>query len=128
METAKTSETSGYPTELGMRVRERRKALAMSQVDLAAACGVDQSTISDIERGADCRSQLLLRLAIALQVDAQWLLTGTSAPLAWPLPNVQPDRLQRLSAADLGYVERRLQQALDEVEARPFRARLPGPV
>jgi transcriptional regulator with XRE-family HTH domain len=36
---------------LGLRVRDLRKALGLSQEDFAAKCGLDRTYISGIERG-----------------------------------------------------------------------------
>ncbi len=36
---------------IGQRIRELRKAAALTQVALAKTLGIDQSTLSDIERG-----------------------------------------------------------------------------
>lgn len=39
------------PEELGRAIRARRRALGLSQADLAAQTGLSQPTISAIERG-----------------------------------------------------------------------------
>ena len=61
--------------ELGSRIRQARLERNMSQIDLAEACGISVPYVSDIERGKKCFSvDILLRLAQALQVSADWLL------------------------------------------------------
>ena len=61
--------------ELGARIRQARTARSMSQLDLAEACGISVPYVSDIERGKKCFSvDILLRIALALQVSADWLL------------------------------------------------------
>jgi len=61
--------------ELGVRIREARSRCNMSQMDLADACGISVPYVSDIERGKKCFSvDILLRIAQALQVSADWLL------------------------------------------------------
>jgi len=62
-------------TELGARIRQTRMERKMSQMELAEACGISVPYVSDIERGKKCFSvDILLRLALALQVSADWLL------------------------------------------------------
>lgn len=60
---------------LGARIRQARTERNMSQLDLAEACNISVPYVSDIERGKKCFSvDILLRLAQALQVSADWLL------------------------------------------------------
>jgi transcriptional regulator with XRE-family HTH domain len=61
---------------IGERIRDRRKALKLRQGDLAAAVGLDQSTISDIERGRGFGADVLIRLSNALRVDPQFVMNG----------------------------------------------------
>ena len=61
--------------ELGARIRKARTARNMSQLELADACGISVPYVSDVERGKKCFSvDILLRIAQALQVSADWLL------------------------------------------------------
>jgi len=61
--------------ELGNRIRQTRTEKNMSQLDLAEACGISVPYVSDIERGKKCFSvDILLRIALALQVSTDWLL------------------------------------------------------
>lgn len=61
--------------ELGTRIREARSRCGMSQMELAEACGISIPYVSDIERGKKCFSvDILLRIALALQVSTDWLL------------------------------------------------------
>ncbi len=63
--------------ELGVRVRECRKNHSMTQEQLGLLIGVDKNHISRIERGAiGCSIDLLVILSDALQVSADYLLTG----------------------------------------------------
>ena len=53
--------------EWGARVARARRALGLSQAELAQASAVTQQTISKVERGTVCpHDTLKLRLAIAL--------------------------------------------------------------
>ena len=61
---------------IGERIRDRRKALKLRQGDLGALVGLDQSTISDIERGQGFGAEVLMRLSKALRVEPQFVMTG----------------------------------------------------
>lgn len=43
--------------EIGRRIRERRRMLGLSQIDLACHIGVDQTAVSKWERGLACPSR-----------------------------------------------------------------------
>jgi transcriptional regulator with XRE-family HTH domain len=59
----------------GNRVRQRREALSLSQVDLAARTGISQGHISHIEAGhiASVRSNVLMALSRVLETNAGYL-------------------------------------------------------
>lgn len=61
---------------IGERIRDRRKALKLRQGDLAELIGVDQSTVSDIERGKGFGADVLMRLSNALRVEPQFVMNG----------------------------------------------------
>lgn len=61
--------------ELGSRVKQARMDRNMSQAELADACNLCVTYVSDIERGKKCFSvDKLVRLAQVLQVSTDWLL------------------------------------------------------
>jgi transcriptional regulator with XRE-family HTH domain len=61
---------------IGKRMRQRRRALDLTQEKLEALAGVKQSHISALEsdRIQVVKSDTLVRLASALRVSADWLL------------------------------------------------------
>ena len=65
---------------LGQRIRRARQAARMTQQQLAVATGLKQFHISRIESGdiKDVMADTLLRLARALQVTTDFLLSGES--------------------------------------------------
>ena len=66
------------------RVRQRRKELGLTQVQLAKAAGIRQPSLSNIEKGQThgLKGDTLMRLAAALGVDAEYLRTGRRAIVA----------------------------------------------
>lgn len=66
------------PSELGIRVEQRRKELGISQRRLAVLAGVSQGAINQLALGVtqDVHSATLFKLAEVLEVDAEWLVFG----------------------------------------------------
>jgi transcriptional regulator with XRE-family HTH domain len=63
---------------IGSRIRARRKALGLTQVDLAVAAGVKQNTLSDIETGktAEMEGSTLAGLCRELRLTPEYLVFG----------------------------------------------------
>lgn len=69
--------------QIGMRLMQRRKALGLSQEELARAAGYSgQSAVREIESGGVRKPGKLLELAAALGVRPEWLSTGLGSMLA----------------------------------------------
>lgn len=64
---------------IGTRIRDLRKRRGLNQTQLAAALGIDQSTVSDIERGAGFSADILMRLMKCLSVNAEFIMLGASS-------------------------------------------------
>jgi len=72
-----TSEASRI---LGLRLRERRVALALNQEDVALAAGINVSNYARIDRGhGNPTFHTLLRLSRVLGVDLSMLLSDFTA-------------------------------------------------
>lgn len=61
---------------IGQRIRDARKAAAMTQGQLAAKVGMRQNSISELENGDSAGTTNLAKFAQALRVNALWLETG----------------------------------------------------
>lgn len=61
---------------IGQRIKQERKARKLTQVELAKASKVQQSTIADLERGRTSGTPSTPQIAQALGVNAYWLATG----------------------------------------------------
>ncbi|RAH95795.1 transcriptional regulator [Acuticoccus sediminis] len=57
------------PRQLGATIQRRRKALGLTQTDLAGTVGLGQATISEIERGEGARLESLMRIVVALDFE-----------------------------------------------------------
>ena len=64
---------------LPSRIRQRRKLLKMTQAHLAKALGVSPTSVTDWETGKTRPWENLERLASALEVTTDWLLSGDPA-------------------------------------------------
>lgn len=64
-------------SSIGGRIKELRAALGMNQTELGRAVGVDQSLISDYERGrAEMGASKLMAMADALRTTPQYIMRG----------------------------------------------------
>ncbi|MFM0100857.1 helix-turn-helix transcriptional regulator [Paraburkholderia nemoris] len=102
---------------IAQRLRERRKALGLTQTELAARAGVAQSTLVHWERGRwpdTVAAAMVNALDAALQAPQGWLLSRDTEPL--PVPGVNAG-----SAV--------VQEGLSDLQARipPARCREIGP-
>lgn len=89
-----------------MRIRERREALGLTQVELARRANIPQTSISHYEVGdREMGSTALLGLARALECSADYLLGLTDDPTSRNLPpGLTPDEqavIEALRANDL---------------------------
>lgn len=68
------------PIEFGKRLQIARKALGVTQEELADSISVDRNHITRMERGIRvCSIDLLVELAAALEVSTDYLLMGASS-------------------------------------------------
>lgn len=125
----------GMADGLGKRVRERRKALRLTQVQLSKLAGIGQSAISAIENDetGEMLSGTLLSLATALETTPEWLKTGIEAaqepsppPYGGQWPDLTAENVRRLLAIAHALV---LEQTRKPSAADPFpNAPKPRPV
>lgn len=86
-ETAPDSDELAYRRLVGRRVRQRRRALKLSQQQLADAVGVSRNYISDLEQGQHAvNAWRVVRLSAVLQAPAPWLLDPTAGRRSVPSP------------------------------------------
>lgn len=68
------------PVEFGKRLQNTRKALGITQEELAEWISVDRNHITRMERGIRvCSIDLLVELAAALDISIDYLLVGVVA-------------------------------------------------
>jgi transcriptional regulator with XRE-family HTH domain len=71
-----------HPEQLGSRIAERRRALGLTQGQVAVHMGVSPQAVSKWERGLACPDLVFFDdLAELLNVGVEELLVGVSAPL-----------------------------------------------
>lgn len=61
---------------VGQRIKEARKEAGLTQAELCAKVGMNQSTLSELERGDSRSTSFVASLAAALRVSPLWLETG----------------------------------------------------
>ena len=95
--------TNSFHWEMGERIAARRKALGMTQEQLAEMIDVATPTISYIETGTKAvRPENLAKICEVLHVSADYILLGHSAPMDI---NDLTAKLTGLSAAELAAIE-----------------------
>ncbi len=105
----------------GQRIKAFRKAKELTQAQLAEAIGIDQSSLSDIERHeAQFGAGVLMRLCDELEVSAEMLMRGID-PVTWPFARLPVERVLALKQQDRDFIEGRLIEAIDRLpDAPPF--------
>jgi len=92
-----------YLKEVGIRIRDRRKKLGLSQEELSVESEVTVQAISYFENGARAmRPENLMRVAAALGVSTDYLLTGDVIDKDKLLLS---DKLDKLSPSEVRIVE-----------------------
>jgi SOS-response transcriptional repressor LexA len=97
----------------GQRLKAARKYAGLTQTTLATKVGMDQTTISDLERGKSSSSSFCASIAKTCGVDALWLETGqgdmrpkeTSSPTDNGV-NVEPLQVHEASVLALSDFQR----------------------
>jgi transcriptional regulator with XRE-family HTH domain len=64
--------------DVGKRIRERRKLLGLTGIDVSKAVGIGQSTLSQIENGTSPTLDTFLKICIALSIKPSELLGDES--------------------------------------------------
>ena len=62
--------------ERGLRIADSRKAIGLSQDELAHRVGIGRQALSAIENGGDFKTQTLDNLAIVLGVSVDFIMYG----------------------------------------------------
>ena len=95
--------TNSFHREMGERIAARRKALGMTQEQLAEMIDVATPTISYIETGTKAiRPENLAKLCEVLDISADYLLFGRSTAME---TSHLTAKLTGLSAAELAAIE-----------------------
>ena len=68
--------------ERGARIADRRKALGLTQDELAHRIGIGRQLLSAIENGGSFRVQTLDSLAVELEVSADFIMYGAGSTKA----------------------------------------------
>lgn len=88
--------------EMGQRIMIRRKALRMTQEELAERLGVSTQMISNLELGKKAiRPENLVRVCEVLELSANFVLTGSNTKTA---VDAVAEKLTQLTAEELQMV------------------------
>lgn len=65
---------------IGKRIKDRRKELKLTQIDIKHKCGISSGALSEIENGNRTPSVIAFQLlSQALNCSMDWLATGSSS-------------------------------------------------
>lgn len=111
---------------LGMRLREARKRLELTQDDLARRADISRQALSHYELGERIpTAEVLRRLARELGRSPDWLLSGEQASRMWDARQRFLERSPALQALmDLmnGWPEERVREALEMLGSEEAKA------
>jgi transcriptional regulator with XRE-family HTH domain len=79
--------------QLGIRIRQRREALGMSQIELGKKVGVAAGTISRLEsaKSGEPTYEVVRNLADALDTSTGWLIDGGSTDFRMAMARLEVD-------------------------------------
>ncbi len=103
--------------EIGVRIKQARKAADLSQPELAAAVGVSQATVSNWERGMHNPERSHMKIiARVTRVTVEWLEFGISSEDNAALPSPAIGRIKIIGRVQAGVWVEALELPLDEQE------------
>jgi len=97
----------------------------LTQVQVAKALGIGQSTVVDAERTA-LGAPWVVAAAKLYNVSVEWLSMGHGSPTdlfrvsgsdPWPFEEVDQERIQRLTPVQRGIIEGEMLRALERIES-----------
>lgn len=94
--------------DMGERIYARRRALKLTQDELAEMIGVSVQMISNLELGKKAiRPENLVKICQVLDISADFILTGNTAAGTGKVPNSDgmAEKLQRLSTDELSLLD-----------------------
>ena len=74
--THSTNSTNDEIADIGIRLRQARRAAGITQADLGLQAGTNQAVIQKIENGLSHRPRCILEVAEVLNVNPAWLQFG----------------------------------------------------
>lgn len=79
--------------QLGIRIKQRREALGMSQVELGKKVGIAAGTISRLEsaKAGEPKYDVIRKLATALETSTGWLIDGGSGDFRTAMSRLEVD-------------------------------------
>jgi len=109
------SSQSELPARLGRNLAARRKALSLTQAEVAERLGVDTETLSRFERGKHVPSLLTLERLAAILNSTCGELLEEQPPKPSPDAIVFETWLSALSAKDAAFAKRMLKACCDHL-------------
>ena len=87
--------------ERGLRIADRRKAIGLSQDELAHRVGIGRQALSAIENGGDFKVSVLRKIAVVLNCSTDELLYGVFSSINEEMQDNSINELKRMSKDEI---------------------------
>lgn len=87
--------------ERGLRIADRRKAIGLSQDELAHRVGIGRQALSAIENGGDFKVSVLRKIAVVLNCLTDELLYGVFSSINEEMQDNIMNELKRMSEDEI---------------------------
>ena len=87
--------------ERGLRIADRRKAMGLSQDELAHRVGIGRQALSAIENGGDFKVSVLRKIAVVLNCSTDELLYGVFSSINEEMQDNIMNELKRMSEDEI---------------------------
>ena len=87
--------------ERGLRIADRRKAMGLSQDELAHRVGIGRQALSAIENGGDFKVSVLRQIAVVLNCSTDELLYGVFSSINEEMQDNIMNELKRMSKDEI---------------------------
>lgn len=87
--------------ERGLRIADRRKAIGLSQDELAHRVGIGRQALSAIENGGDFKVSVLRKIAVVLNCSTDELLYGVFSSINEEMQDNIMNELKRMSEDEI---------------------------
>ena len=106
---------------VGIRLRELRKSLKLSQLEFSASLNVTQSAISQIEKNIISPSfDILTKISNTYFINLNWLITGEGSMFLSDQKNENLNKSSSLESKEVSELQKKISDLEKEIKAIEF--------